>query len=145
MIYRIATIDEILPLRRDVLRPGKSLEEARFNGDDDPRTVHFVAIEEEKVVGCLSMMVAPWEGREAWQLRGMAVSKESRGTGVGATLLEMACMMVLVKEDLHAIWCNARTEAVGFYKKQGWKTVGDEFAIEGVGPHYKMIRAVQEE
>ncbi|RZK10679.1 MAG: GNAT family N-acetyltransferase [Flavobacterium sp.] len=37
------------------------------------------------------------------------------------------------------IWCNARTSAIDFYKKQGFETISEEFEISGVGPHYIMI------
>jgi predicted GNAT family N-acyltransferase len=39
------------------------------------------------------------------------------------------------------LWCNARTPAVGFYERHGWTTVGEEFDVPPIGPHYRMVRS----
>jgi predicted GNAT family N-acyltransferase len=39
------------------------------------------------------------------------------------------------------IWCNARVSAMGFYRKAGWTVESEEFEIEGVGPHVRMLWA----
>ena len=142
MVYRIALIDEILPLRAAVLRPGLPLTRAAFDGDTEPTTMHFGAFEVDAVVGCLTMKVAPLDGKPAWQLRGMAVSAEHRGTGVGRSLLDLACVVIQTREYATLVWCNARSSAVAFYQKQGWKIISDEFVIEGVGPHFRMSREI---
>jgi hypothetical protein len=36
------------------------------------------------------------------------------------------------------VWCNARTPAVGFYEKLGFSTIGEEFELPPIGPHYLM-------
>lgn len=38
------------------------------------------------------------------------------------------------------MWCNGRTVARGFYERHGYEAVGDEFVIEGVGPHHVFLR-----
>ncbi|EST36322.1 hypothetical protein N566_16465, partial [Streptomycetaceae bacterium MP113-05] len=38
------------------------------------------------------------------------------------------------------MWCNGRTGARGFYERHGYEAVGEEFVIEGVGPHYVFAR-----
>ena len=86
------------------------------------------------------MMRIPRDGRAAWQLRGMAVEQARRGAGVGRALLDFACLAIESAQEIQLVWCNARTEAVGFYQKQGWTVISGEFMIPGVGPHFRMSR-----
>jgi GNAT superfamily N-acetyltransferase len=75
----------------------------------------------------------------AWQLRGMAVLENSQRNGIGSVLLR-ACGAHVVARGGTRLWCNARTGAVPFYVKHGFETVGAEFIIADVGPHYIMQR-----
>ena len=80
------------------------------------------------------------EGREAfgYQLRGMATDTPFFGKGYGAELIKYAVDYIKAAKAEY-IWCNARTSAINFYKKQGFEIVSEEFEIPGVGPHYIMI------
>jgi hypothetical protein len=46
------------------------------------------------------------------------------------------------KQKTTLIWFNARTSAVGFYKKMGYEIVGSEFEIKEVGPHFLMYKKI---
>lgn len=136
---RSADASEVVPLRHAVLRPGQPVEAARWSGDDDPTTRHYVAEDPELgIIGVASLLRAPPDGESgpAWQLRGMAVDERMRGRGVGAAMLRY--IEVELGEPL---WCNARTSAEGFYEKLGWRGVGEVFDKPGVGPHRRMIRS----
>ena len=82
---RPATLAEILALRHAVLRPGRPLETAHFDGDDDPASVHLAAVLDAtgEVVGCATLMPRPYERRAAWQLRGMATRADLARRGIG--------------------------------------------------------------
>lgn len=144
--FRPATIDEIYELRFAVLRPKQTPIKLHFPGDEDspPNTWHFGAFAPHppRVLACLTLFASEWEQKPAIQLRGMAVAEEARGTGLGRKLLQTAEWAV--RENPTARdwrwWCNARTPAIGFYEKLGWKVASEEFLIEGVGPHKKMVR-----
>ncbi len=144
--YRRATIDEIYELRFEVLRPKQVPVKLHFAGDGEepPRTWHFGAFERgtNKVVACLTLFATEWENKPAIQLRGMAVDPGWRGLGVGRRLLETAGAAVAADATASqwVWWCNARTGAIGFYEGLGWRVVSEEFMIEGVGPHKKMVR-----
>ncbi len=71
----------------------------------------------------------------------MATLEEYRGRGVGKNLLNEAFLIIKERQG-DALWCNARTNAIGFYEKLGFSVVGDEFEIEGVGPHFVMVRGL---
>lgn len=138
-VVRRVTLDEILALRHEELRPGLPLATARFDGDDEPQTLHVAAIEHDAVVGCASFMRRPYQGRAAYQLRGMATRADRRGAGVGAAVLRFGTDAL--RGDTALLWCNARIAAVPFYERHGWAVASDVFDIPTVGPHHVMTRA----
>src|SRR6266487_1332521 len=137
---RVITTGETLSLRQTVLRPGRSIAAAQFSGDDAPATRHFGAFSAGRLVGIASLFLAEMPGQSgvaAWQLRGMATAPEARGKGFGRAL-GAACVAFARENGARLLWCNARTPAVGFYRKLGFETLGGEFEIPGVGPHFRM-------
>ncbi len=136
---RRVAVAEILPLRHRILRPGLPFETARFDGDDDPGTRHYAAVSGGEPVACLSLMPSEWEGQPAWQLRGMATDSGEQGRGLGRQLLERALAEAASDHPERGFWCNARTSAVGFYEKLGWRVVSEPFDVPTAGPHVKMV------
>ncbi len=142
MIVRVARLDEILPLRHAVLRPGRPPATARFDGDGEPTTVHVAAFDGGEVVGCATLMRRPLDDADAAQLRGMATAPTHRGRGVGSAVLRLAERIVAVEWRVRLAWCNARIESVGFYERAGWRVVSAEFLVPDVGPHVRMTRTL---
>jgi predicted GNAT family N-acyltransferase len=136
---RRVAVETILPLRHRILRPGRPAETARFDGDLDAGTRHSAAFLGEEPVACLTLMPSEWEGRPAWQLRGMATDSRQQGRGLGRQLFESAAIDAGRAEPGRVFWCNARLSAVGFYEKLGWRVVSEPFDVPGVGPHVKMV------
>ena len=130
------------PLRHSVLRPHQDPAELVYPGDDLPETWHGAVLEKGRAIGTASMYR---EGHPnlppafSWRLRGMAVAPEWRGRGLGTALLAAALEHVESIDD-QGVWCNARTPAVAFYQRHGFRTVGDEFEPPDIGPHFLMIR-----
>jgi GNAT superfamily N-acetyltransferase len=137
---RRATLDEILALRHAELRPGLPLATARFDGDDAPDTWHVGAFEDGVAVACASFMRQPWEGAEAYQLRGMATRADRRRRGLGAALLRFAEATIPDATGIRLFWCNARVAAIDFYRSCGWTVESDVFEVPTVGPHRRMRR-----
>jgi predicted GNAT family N-acyltransferase len=129
----------ILGLRHRVLRPGLPLATAEFDGDHDPGTLHFQALIDDEVISCLSLFVSERHGSSAWHLRGMATDTAFQGQGIGRQLLDYAVAKAAAIQPSWPIWCNARVSAMGFYGKAGWTVESEEFEIEGVGPHVRMV------
>jgi len=143
LIVRRATIDQILQLRWDVLRPGRPVEAAQFPGDLAPETIHVGAFEGGgRNVGCATGTRTTWHDRPAWQLRGMGVAADWQRRGVGQRILSELESLVRQASDVRQIWCNAREEAVRFYERQGWQVASQRFHIEDVGPHFKMAKSL---
>ena len=88
-------------------------------------------------------MLNTWESEPAWQLRGMGVVAVHQGTGVGQSLLATLEQIARAASPIQLLWCNARKEAIGFYLRQGWSIASEEFMIEDVGPHCRMVKAIQ--
>jgi predicted GNAT family N-acyltransferase len=143
-MVRLISAAETIAVRWPILRPGFPRESAVFPGDDLDPTMHFGAFTAEGLlVGVASIYLAPMPEQpsieRAWQLRGMATLPEVRGAGHGRDLVA-ACVHAAQKAGGEIIWCNARIVAVPFYAKHGWETMGPEFDIPTVGPHFRMWR-----
>ena len=141
---RRARLEEIFQVRWDVLRPNRPIEAAQFPGDDAPESIHCGAFERStgRNIACASLTRVDWRGEPAWQLRGMGVIDEYQGRGVGKLLLDVLESLARDASPIRLLWCNAREEAVGFYRKQGWTIASERFHIEDVGPHFKMTKRV---
>lgn len=149
---RITAADTI-PLRSAILRPGYPVSDCTFPGDDDPLTFHAGAMLDGAIVSIASMYLesrptdapggagrgADHAAGSAWRLRGMATDPDLRGSGAGRAALD-ACLAHVREHGGTLAWCNARTEAIGFYERLGWSILGEEFDIPTVGPHYVMER-----
>jgi len=152
VIIRRGTTDEIIDLRHEILRTGLPRELAYFEGDDEPTTLHVVAARDGaiegdiggKIVGCATILQRPWEDKPAWQLRGMAVAKSMRGTGIGSKLLREIEMLAAAQRFSNQLWANARVPALEFYRAHGWQVVSDEFQIEHAGPHVKITKTLSD-
>ena len=138
--------EDVLGVRRLVLRPGFPAGAERFPEDDLEGTVHVAAQSESdgSVVGVATFFPAPYEGRaDAYQLRGMAVLTELQGSGVGARLLDEA-VRLLRGMGAGLIWAHGRDSALGFYERQGWKVVGDGYVYGPMEiPHHLVVLDLQ--
>lgn len=144
----------VRPLRTRVLRPTWTDRLATYPEDEAPDTVHVAAWKGPDVVGVATVYPeAPPEPLRGaipesayaddagWRLRGMATAPAVRGQGFGAAVL-LECFDAIRGAGGTHLWCNARSGAVPFYRSLGLATVGDEFDIPEIGPHFVMWRAL---
>lgn len=130
----------LYPLRSSVLRPGLPLASCFFDGDDLVDTRHFALYDGDVIVAIASTLNRSFdEGNDAWQLRGMATAPGRQGQGMGSILLQG--VLDVSARHVGELWCNAREEAVPFYRRHAFECISDRFLIEGVGPHFMMRRA----
>ncbi len=136
-----AKAEEIYPLRLLVLRPGGTLSDCRFEGDDLDSTFHLKASD---VFGNVLAIASFYEksqpqlsGGRAIQLRGMASHPEVRGLGYGKALVQHA-LQGYTLDNAELMWCNAREVAVSFYERLGFTKFGEPFDIAGIGKHWVM-------
>lgn len=137
--------DDILPIRNEILREGKlTLDQCRFQGDDNPESFHLGYFEGEQLVSIASFhrqSYGEFVGT-GYQLRGMATLKAYQGKGWGTQLINFA-IVYLRGQKVNYVWCNARKVAVSFYGNLGFEIVSPEFDIPGIGPHYAMYLKIQ--
>lgn len=137
----LASVEELLPLRHAVLRQGLPVETAHFEGDDHPETLHLKALDPQgEITGILTLV------REAevefgltggYRLRGMAVSPNAQGKGIGSLLLKRGLKEAWVRGFPH-VWCHAREAAAPFYTKHGFTILKGPYDIPTAGPHFLL-------
>ena len=146
-IRRVA-VEEIFPLRHAVLRPGRPVSYSVYSQDEG--AIHVGAFDDGMLVGCATVFPDPWPGSagepaspKAWRLRGMAVDPSQQGSGVGRLVLDEA-VAAAREGGAPLLWANARTAALGFYERMGWRVVGEEFIAGDSGlPHKPMTLDLQ--
>jgi 7-cyano-7-deazaguanine synthase len=125
------------PVRHRNLRADQPFERAIYADIDDlPTTKHWVARLEGEIIGCATLLTDSAHGVDC-RVRGMAVDEALRGQGIGVPLLR-ACMEEAGLRGT-GIWCNARTTAVPFYARCGFRRTGEEFDMPDIGPHYALV------
>lgn len=132
--------EETYDIRKEELRKNMSLSHV-MAGDDLSDTIHLGVFSNNDLACIGSFMKAvnqQFDG-EQYQLRGMATHTSFQGRGYAKMLLEEAESM-LKERNVEILWCNARTSALGFYKKLGYKVVGEEFVVDQIGPHFVMYK-----
>ncbi len=136
-----ATAAELLDLRRQVLREGRADPPSSHVADDAPDTIHLAARDESgQVVGCVSLVREPRRFGDvdvAVQLVLMAVAFERQGERIGELLIGAA--QAAAPGDGPRIWAAARSTALGFYERCGYRSVGDEFVGAMDLPHRLVV------
>lgn len=140
------SVDELLPLRARVLRPGQETEKAENPFDRNPETLHLGLYLETKLVCVATFHLENHKelpAQKAYRLRGMATDEKHQGKGLGKKIL---CFAIdeLKKRKCDLLWCNARVIAFPFYLKLGLQFHGELFEIPEIGPHKVMYKYLNE-
>ena len=134
---------EVLVLRMSVLRDGTPSQDPRYADDDAEGSVNLGIRESGILVACSTWLPRPWPldvDAPATQLRGMAVAKHLQSKGLGRILLDAGITRAKSLNSTY-VWARARDNALYFYERNGFATVGDQFIDEasGLGHHLVMI------
>jgi len=135
-------------LRRVVLRPNQPPDACVYPGDDAPDSFHLGIRDpgpDADLIAVASFYREPIPDSDGeapdLRIRGMAVLPVHRGRGLGRSLVDAGLAIAGRQSPPPSlVWCNARTTAAGYYAKLGFTPRGDEFEIEGIGPHSVMAR-----
>jgi len=130
-------------LRRAVLREGRADAVVVFEGDDEPTTVHLAVVDDDgSPVAVASLLVRPCPRRPdrvpARQLRGMAVTTDRQGEGLGARLLTAANDRCRA-EGSAVLWAHARQVALGFYEAQGLRGEGEIYLHGDIQLPHRLV------
>jgi predicted GNAT family N-acyltransferase len=105
---------------------------------NDANSWHFVAIENEKVVGCV-VLVRLDEKVSKTQLIQMAVEKDFQGRGIGRMLVEHLVEFAS-KQEVQEIQIHARDDVTAFYEQLGFEIVGEPFYEVGIKHRHMLMR-----
>lgn len=111
-------LDIVWGMRQKVMYPHLSLKEVKL--EEDKNGVHWGIKEDGRFISVVSLFQ---HGHE-WQFRKFATLKELQGRGYGTLLLKWLIGFVQQK-GATKLWCNARVNALGFYKKQDFEPFGE--------------------
>jgi len=134
--------EDVLPIRRLVLRNGQPFPPCVFPGDELATSFHLGGFQSGRLICIGSFFQRSNEklrGLRQYQLRGMATLKEFQGNRAGSILIREA-ERIIKERGADLWWCNARVSAAGYYEKLGLEALDEVFMIEGVGPHKVMYR-----
>ena len=126
-------VNDAFAIREEVFVKEQGFEE-EFD-EKDKESLHVVGYDGEVPVCCARIF---YDGDNTWHAGRIAVKKIYRGTGLGADLMKAVCEKARslggVKVEL-----GAQLRASGFYAKQGFERVGEEYKEEGC-PHIGMAK-----
>jgi ribosomal protein S18 acetylase RimI-like enzyme len=128
---------QMVKLRDDVLRKPLGLTFTEAELEEEKENMLIAAFEEERMLGCC-MLVEEQVG--IVRLRQMAVLNDLQGKGIGRALMNFA-ENIARDRGYRAIRMHARTNAIGFYEKVGYRVKGDQF-IEVSIPHFLMEKSL---
>lgn len=141
-VVKVATAD-VLVLRMAILREGTPSQDPRYPEDDTAGSVHLGIRESGVLIACSTWLPRPWPldiDAPATQLRGMAVAKHLQSNGLGRILLQAGIDRAHSLDSTY-VWARARDNALYFYERNGFATVGDQFIDQatGLGHHLVML------
>ena len=118
-IYEISA-SETLYIRQVVLWPSLELSECAL--PEDANGIHLGAKINDQLVGVMSAFF----DYKRVQFRKFAILPEFQNKGIGTLLLDHLLKLAAEKEA-NEVWCDARCDAINFYHRFGFITVGGEF------------------
>lgn len=125
--------EEAVKLRFQVLRKPLGLEFTQEQLLAEKQYYH-IAYFEDGLLKAYLMLVPETDGKI--KMKQVAVAFDEQGKGIGRELV-FASEQFAKQKGFSLMYCHARDTAVPFYKKSGYKVVGDMFT-EVTIPHYAM-------
>lgn len=124
MIITEAPYQDVLVMRRLVMYPDKGIDFVKLPEDD--MGLHVGVYENEELMAVMSIFL---HGREV-QFRKLATRVDMQGKGFASALMQW---LIDYANDMKfdRLWCNARAEAAGFYKKFGYTETDVRFSKDG--------------
>ncbi len=132
---------EVLVFLMAVLRDGTPSQDPRYAEDDTEGSVHLGIRESGVLIACSTWLPRPWPldvDVPGTQLRGMAVAKHLQSKGLGRILLQAGIDRAVSMGSTY-VWARARDNALYFYERNGFATVGDQFIDEATGLDHHLV------
>jgi predicted GNAT family N-acyltransferase len=137
IIYNTEEYTLELELRDKVLRKPLGMSLYDENRDAEKNDIHVGAFHDNQLVGVLILTRL---AADSVKMRQVAVDEPMQSMKVGTQLVRFA--EEFSKNKGYAVMVlNARKTVVGFYEKQGYEKVGEEFLEINI-PHFKMKKSL---
>ena len=124
---------QMVQLRNEILRKPLGLGFDEEELEEEKEDILMGAFEDDRMLGCCMMTRTD---AATLRLRQMAVPNNMQGKGIGRALMIFA-ENIARDQGYKRLCMHARSTAVGFYQKLGYRTTGSEF-VEVTIPHYVM-------
>ena len=123
---------QVLNLRYRVFVKEQGVPEELERDEKDETAVHVIVKKDGNISGCGRVVFRDKEAK----LGRIAVDKNNRNRGIG-TLVCQKLMKIADNKEYDKITLHAQLETVEFYRKFGFRPVGDIFQEAGI-EHIKM-------
>ncbi|MBZ2176008.1 GNAT family N-acetyltransferase [Schnuerera sp. xch1] len=136
-------------IRHNVLRPYQTIEDCKYDTDNEDKAFHVGAFYLGKLISVASFCVErnpDFPIEKQYRLRAMATIEDFRKLGAGRTVVNYAENLIK-KQGFNFLWCKGRTNVLGYYNKLGFKVYGEVFDYPSIGPHiimYKELGVIKE-
>lgn len=129
---------QAIKLRYEVFfRPLNVSLDAVYDSLED-MSIHLVAKTNDAILGYGRLTIENDEG----QISQMVVEKDYRGIGLGAEIVRILIEKA-AENGVARIFLNARIDALEFYEKLGFISIGTDFPSKKTGiPHKRMEKAI---
>ncbi len=124
---------KMVKLRDEILRKPLGLAFSREELEKERKDILVGAFDDDRILACCLLTETE---ADTVRLRQMAVRKNQQGKGIGHSMMVFAETLARDK-GYKKLMMHARDTAIGFYEKQGYKTLGEQF-IEVSLPHHLM-------
>lgn len=129
MEIRAIDLEQVLPIRHQVLWPKEPIEYCLVDGDESAQ--HFGAFSNNQLVCVASIYL---DGTQA-RLRKFATLPDYQAQGFGSAMIQYI-VQFLAQHQISKFWCDARESALPFYQRFGMQEEGKRFYKNGV-PYFK--------
>ncbi len=123
---------QVMALRQAVFCDEQGVPPELEHDAEDAAALHVVVLDGDRVIGTCRVL---GDGPSV-RLGRMAVARERRGGGLGATLLAAAHHLA-AERGAHEVAIHAQLSALGFWERAGYVAEGPEFEEAGI-PHVAM-------
>lgn len=125
MTINEANYQDVLKLRHEVMYPGKDIDYVRLDNDD--MGIHMGVFEEGVLITAVSIFM---DKDRNVQFRKLCTRTDMQGQGYASAMMKW---LIDYANDvkLSSLWCNARKEVAGFYKKFGFEETDKSYTKDG--------------
>ncbi|MBE9464683.1 GNAT family N-acetyltransferase [Dyadobacter subterraneus] len=124
------SVEAILPIRHKVLWPDKPFEFVKVEGDEEG--IHFGLYENSELVTIISL----FEEGKSLRFRKFATLPDYQNRGLGKMMI-LKVIEYAKENNFERLWCDARTDALNFYERVGFKKFSEPFFKEEI-EYYKI-------